>query len=104
MSNNQPSELQDQIDLILHDERNKFQAMLTSVETGWITKLHAANEQIKKMAKGFEEIKAYCEKSGLKEAAIDNPIHMAIYHSVHLAEQCIVEYNKYKAQEDATGL
>lgn len=63
-------------------------------------KLVAAEEQLDKMAKAFELIKVWCKESGLKHADIGNPIHMAVYHSLHQAKTALTDYQTFKQGKD----
>lgn len=42
----------------------------------------------------LEKIQKWCNDAGLKEVQTDNPIHMAIYHSLHEANTALQSWNQ----------
>lgn len=54
----------------------------------------AADEKKKAqvLADALEKIQEWCKDSGLKNCNIGNKLHMAVYHSLHLAKNALTNY------------
>lgn len=65
-------------------------------------KTKAAEGMLEKMAKDLELIVKWCNAADIKAVATDNPVHMAVYHSLHQSMQALTEYLKFKSKKDGT--
>jgi len=59
----------------------------------------AASQSYPRWVKAFQNIIKWCEESGLKDCDIGNPMHMAIYHSLHLAKNALEETPSIQEQK-----
>jgi len=57
-------------------------------------KLSTKEAAIKELVTGLEKIEKECKESGLKHCDVEDPLHMAIYHSLHLAKPLIQKYKQ----------
>lgn len=57
-------------------------------------------KQFEQAKKALKEILVYCEESGLKKVSVENPVHMAVYHSLHAANNALASWKEEGKEVD----
>ncbi len=89
-----------------YDELKQEVAILKEVNNEALKLTEKAQQQCQllkdkadKMEAALKNIIKWCEDSKLKDCAIDNPVHMAIYHSLHLSRNALSAWKEGKEVE-----